>query len=114
MTLEEAIAHARAVASVQKDNCEQCAKDHEQLAEWLEELKDLRRCVKSNAFQDGYNKGKADAVDEFRKDIINKINFENEWLFDCKSNNADTDIVFYSLRSFVNDRAQQLKEKKNA
>ena len=93
MTLEEAIAHAREVASAQKDKCEQCAKDHEQLAEWLEELKELRQ-----------------AVDEFKKDIIDKINFEDKWLFACKSNNADTDIVFSSLRSFVNDRAEQLKE----
>lgn len=101
MTLDEAIAHAKEVASVRKDNCEQCAKDHEQLAEWLEELKDLRQC-------------KADAIDEFRTDIINKINFEDKWLFACKSNNADTDIVFSTLRNFVNDRAKQLKEEKNA
>lgn len=99
MTLEEAIAHAREVASVQRDKCEKCATDHEQLAEWLEELKDLRQ-------------GKADAIEEFRKDIIDKINFENKWLFACKSNNADTSIMFSALRSFVNDRAQQLKEKR--
>lgn len=52
MTLEEAIAHAREVASAQKDKCEQCAADHKQLAKWLEELKYLRQ-------------GKADAIDEF-------------------------------------------------
>lgn len=93
MTIDEAIKHAREVAEEQRERCEQCAKDHEQLVEWLEELKDLRQ-----------------AVDEFKKDIINKINFEDKWLFACKSNNADTDIVFSALRSFVNDRAEQLKE----
>lgn len=51
MTIDEAIAHARDVAEEQRERCEQCAKDHEQLAEWLEELKDLRQ-------------GKADAIDE--------------------------------------------------
>ena len=51
MTIDEAIAHAREVASVQKDKCEKCAADHEQLAEWLEELKELRQ-------------GKADVIDE--------------------------------------------------
>ena len=64
MSLDEAIAHAREVAEKQrKDNnnckykkqygckgcaeyyskpCIECAREHEQLAEWLEELKELR------------------------------------------------------------------------
>lgn len=39
MTLKEAIIHCREVASNQ---CGQCAADHEQLAQWLEELAKLR------------------------------------------------------------------------
>lgn len=56
MTLDEAILHAREVAQDKireatynfpslrdyYDECEQCAKEHEQLAEWLEELKAYR------------------------------------------------------------------------
>lgn len=58
MTLDEAILHAREVASEQKrrsgacvqndsecdkfSTCLKCAEEHEQLAEWLEELKDCR------------------------------------------------------------------------
>lgn len=57
MTLDEAIAHAREVAKRQRDaqikyfgrlTCDsieklnKCEKEHEQLAEWLEELKELR------------------------------------------------------------------------
>ena len=58
MTLDEAIAHAREVASEQKrrsgacvqndsecdkfSTCLKCAEDHEQLAEWLEELKAIK------------------------------------------------------------------------
>ena len=57
MTVDEAIAHAREVAKrnreqwkncpadrrdIEHQTCEQCAKEHEQLAEWLEELKDYR------------------------------------------------------------------------
>ena len=39
MTLDDAIAHADLVA----DNCEgECAEDHRQLSEWLQELKQLR------------------------------------------------------------------------
>lgn len=58
MTLDEAIAHARDVASEQRmrsgvctqngtecdkfSACLQCAEEHEQLAEWMEELKAYR------------------------------------------------------------------------
>lgn len=53
-TLEEAIAHAKEVAENWKSQlvncvseegsykCLECAKDHEQLAEWLTELKERR------------------------------------------------------------------------
>ena len=59
MTIDEAIAHAREVAAIQRNNdklnktlgvispyyktdCIKCAEEHEQLAEWLEELKSYR------------------------------------------------------------------------
>lgn len=57
MTLDEAIAHAKEVASKVRKNgnylhfrgnerianeCDECASEHEQLAEWLEELKARR------------------------------------------------------------------------
>ena len=55
MTLDEAIAHAREVAEEQRkacdlawvwdnpDNIKKCAEEHDQLAEWLEELKFLKQ-----------------------------------------------------------------------
>lgn len=39
MTLDEAIQHAQEIAN---KGCDQCAKDHQQLAEWLTELKNRR------------------------------------------------------------------------
>lgn len=45
MTIDEAIAHAREVASRKFDDrvhCIRCAEEHEHLAEWLEELKAYR------------------------------------------------------------------------
>ena len=45
MTIDEAIVHAREVASRRFDDrvhCIRCAEEHEQLAEWLEELKAYR------------------------------------------------------------------------
>ena len=60
MTLDEAILHAREVAErnrkqykncpsdrtdIRHQTCEECAEEHEQLAEWLEELKSYRASV---------------------------------------------------------------------
>lgn len=45
MTIDEAIIHAREVASRKfndRVHCIKCAEEHEQLAEWLEELKQYR------------------------------------------------------------------------
>ena len=39
MSLDEAIQHAKEVAS---QRCIECAEQHDQLAEWLEELKQYR------------------------------------------------------------------------
>jgi type II secretory pathway component PulL len=42
MTLEEAIKHARDTAENRTDLCDECRDEHKQLAEWLEELKQLK------------------------------------------------------------------------
>ena len=46
MTLQEAIDHAREVANglhPNIDGCSECAKQHGQLADWLEELQEFKR-----------------------------------------------------------------------
>lgn len=45
MTLDEAIQHAKEVAVTQRNNqdCIKCAEEHEQLAEWLEKLKEYQQ-----------------------------------------------------------------------
>ena len=75
MTLDEAILHAREVAErnrkqykncpsdrtdIRYQTCEECAEEHEQLAEWLEELKFIRQW-------------KSDIMDEFCKYDCNSI-----------------------------------------
>lgn len=75
MTIDEAIAHAREVATIQRNNkklndtlgafspynnqdCAKCAQEHDQLAEWLEELKRYRaigtpeECLRNKDFLD--------------------------------------------------------------
>lgn len=73
MTIDEAIEHSKAKAKEQKyyakfehnrmmyQSCIKCAEEHEQLAEWLEELKAVRNLDKTN-FSDGYNKGIDDCL----------------------------------------------------
>ena len=85
MTIDEAIAREREKAKeireniIDKNNLEpyesyciamtaRCAEEHEQLAEWLEELKD----IKSDEFTDdllnmGFTKGYNKALDDFVK-----------------------------------------------
>lgn len=46
MTLDEAISHAKEIATT---NCNNCGKEHKQLAEWLEELK-YRRNLKDSIY----------------------------------------------------------------
>ena len=36
-----------------------------------------------------------------RDAVLDIIQFEDKWLFDCKSNNADTDIAFDAMKSKV-------------
>ena len=94
MTLDEAIKHARDKAKEQRKDydtcvvkegygckdcayyyskpCIECAEEHEQLAEWLEELKDRRETnfnyvqLMDCRYRDGYNK----AIDDLTEKIV--------------------------------------------
>ena len=49
-------------------------------------------------------------IDDFAKYIREKVLFEEKWLIDCKSNNANTNIAFSSIMMFINSVAEELKE----
>ena len=84
LTIEEAIAHAREIASEQKRRngicvqndsecdkfsvCLKCAEEHEQLAVLLEELKAYRTLDKTN-FSDGYNR----AIDDYKCLLVERL-----------------------------------------
>ena len=80
MTIDEAIAHAREVSSRRFDDrihCIRCSEFHEQLAEWLEELKAYREigtveeCRNSVLdIQKAYNK----AIDDFAEKLKEMAN----------------------------------------
>ena len=77
MTIDEAIAHAREVASRKFDDrvhCIKCAEEHEQLAEWLEELKSYRASVFSGDMTQKMLKEEyCKSVDDFAESVKNLI-----------------------------------------
>lgn len=83
---------------------ENCAKEHEQRAEWLEELKELREYFNSTEigkyrFQKGYNK----AIDDFADRLIRYV--------DCGHLCSPTEIRWSDLSvvEMIKKLAEQLK-----
>ena len=104
MTLDEAIAHAREVAEEQRkacdlawvwdnpDNIKKCAEEHDQLAEWLEELKFLKQWKSDimdsfckydvNSFEELVTNTRNKAIDDFVKEYKRKTPMENRLIDD--------------------------------
>ena len=125
MTLDEAILHAREVAErnrkqykncpsdrtdIRYQTCEECAEEHEQLAEWLEELKSYRTSVFSGdmtqiMLKEEYCK----AVDDFAE----KLNEKCDGMIKDKWNSNVTPIswaeAYADFKDDINDIAEQLK-----
>ena len=110
MTLDETIIHAREVAErnrkqykncpsdrtdIRYQTCEECAEEHEQLAEWLEELKSYRASVFS-----GYMTQKM-LKEEYNKAIDDLLGVMNQITYNCQ----DADELFEKIC----DLAEQLK-----
>ena len=126
MTLDEAILHAREVAErnrkqykncpsdrtdIRYQTCEECAEEHEQLAEWLEELKSYRTSVFSGdmtqiMLKEEYCK----AVDDFAE----KLNAKCDGMIKDKWNSNVAPIswaeAYADFKDDINDIAEQLKE----
>ena len=92
MNIDEAIEHAK-----EKSNeCSECGREHKQLAEWLEELKKLRKERNNNGWIPC-----SERLPEIRKDVLAVVKYsgfmgmhgtwikighlesDNEWLGDC-------------------------------
>ena len=112
LSIDEAIAHARDVTNEQKrrsgiciqndsecdkfSDCLKCAEEHEQLAEWLEELKcykndndfsDYADRIHKIAFNSGYNK----ALDDFVNTV--KATFPHDNIAIC-----NTEVIAEKLK----------------
>ena len=128
MLIDEAIAHAREVANTQKgksgiclqnglecehfSDCLKCAEEHEQLAEWLEELKAYREI--------GTVEGYKNAIECYTKEyMIRKSNVQYDKAVDDFVHECDKHCEFYSgknkniTREDILKIAEQLKERNN-
>ena len=123
MTLDEAIAHAREVAEEQRkacdlawvwdnpDNIKKCAEEHDQLAEWLEELKFLKQwklgimdsfCkYDASSFEELIANARNKAIDDFVKEICKMI-VQSE-------NNGNYRFYAVEIKQAIADIAEQLK-----
>ena len=126
MTIDEAIAHAREVASEQKRRsgicvqnnsecdkfsaCLKCSEEHEQLAEWLEELKSYRASVFSGdmtqkMLKEEYNK----AIDDFAE----KLNAKCDGIIKVKWDSTVAPIswaeAYADFKDDIDEIAEQLK-----
>lgn len=116
MTIDEAIAHAREVANTQRgksgiclqnglecehfSDCLKCAEEHEQLAEWLEELKAYREIG---------------TVEECKNSVLDIQKAYNKAIDDCKELTFREVVYCDSLndRTEFRELAEQLKERNN-
>ena len=112
LSIDEAIVFERKLADYYKDNhLKKEAKEHEQLAEWLEELKFLRQWKSDvmdefckydcNSVEEARNNGYNKALDDFKKILtIEKIKEYSE---------SDGFINLNNCSLMIFDIAEQLK-----
>lgn len=140
MTLDEAIAHAREKAKEIRENIidgnnlepyesycnamiERCAEEHEQLAEWLEEFKELRNITAGHLYAVAFNRGYLKAEKEVREKTIDDFarklitHFDDWELSNTPCNDDETDrtkeIICETIENAiggVEEIAEQLKE----
>ena len=135
LSIDEAIAHAREVANTQRgksgiclqnglecehfSDCLKCAEEHEQLAEWLEELK-ANKATSAEVYEQGYKRGYKNgynkAIDDFANGISEYLGVENATKYGNKNAEQqrisyDT-LMKYEIADAIDDIAEQLKERK--
>lgn len=126
MSINEAIAHAREVSKrnreqwkncpadrrdIEHQTCEQCAEEHDQIAEWLEELKFLKQWKSDimdsfckydvSSFEELIANARNKAIDDFLKEICKMI-VQSE-------NNGNYRFFAVEIKQAIADLAEQLK-----
>ena len=120
LSIDEAIAFERQQAKDKRNEhytfgiqkSKEAAEEHEQLAEWLEELKMYRESSYGELYSMVYNK----AIDDFVEDISLKISDSFIWgkIADCfksKNINDTSDEIIVYIINTANEIAERLKER---
>ena len=96
MTIDEAIAKYKEITNTDENcpahcniSCDKCVQESKQLAEWLEELKELRNITASHLYAVAFNRGylKAEkeernmAIDDFAESVKNLISDSSVIMF---------------------------------
>lgn len=132
MKIDEAITHAREIAEKNrqamnfesednidddiKTNCLNCATQHEQLADWLEELKMLRELKNEHRKVgniEGYNAGYKKAIDDFERKLISHLSDWSEAPFNDDETDRTRETICETIENAigaVEEIAEQLKE----
>ena len=73
----------------------------------IEQLERISRHLATIGEKEDYTGVAIQAIEQESEDAVSRqavldiVKFEEEWLFDAKSNNADTDIAFSGIRAQV-------------
>lgn len=81
MTLEEAIAHAKEISENQYI-CEECQKEHRQLADWLEELKSLREKSKWIPCSERLPENAMNVIAQFSDGTVTELRYAGNGIFE--------------------------------
>ena len=115
MTLDEAIKHCLEKAKEEKRKllkvgdiyaCSKCAEEHEQLAKWLEELKDYRRFNGAKTFDNGFKQGEKYGYKKAIDDFVKNIKECSGWTPNCIESWHDVCLTIYTLHQI----AEELKK----
>ena len=126
MTLDEAILHAREVAErnrkqykncpsdrtdIRYQTCEECAEEHEQLAQWLEDYKHIKQWKSDimdsfckydvSSFEELVTNARNKAIDDFVKEVCKMI-VQSE-------NNGNYRFYAVEIKQAIANLAEQLK-----
>lgn len=129
MNLEEAIKHAKDIATKkyneaflchanpddeELDGCIECAREHEQLAEWLEELKELRkykRKMKTQFLDDIENPLEPIKLCSALESEIFKYEYRAE--HDPQKINILDYTIIYALKHCLEEQLKEVEEDEN-
>ena len=135
MSIDEAIAHAREVSSEQKRRsgvciqndsecdkfsaCLKCAEEHEQLAEWLEELKEYKNKNPYQKYVDNIANTLVDAIKNLSIEDINmyKIGYNKaiyDLLEDANEMAIEVDTGTYTMKAIGIGLLEQIAEQLKA